>query len=61
MVKPLEESISNIFSYDRKHISRDRSILRGSSVVEFCHRFSARVVPLQITKGLTAKRDVIRQ
>jgi len=47
MVKPLEESISNIFSYDKKHVSRDRSILCGSSVVEFCHRFSARVLPLQ--------------
>jgi hypothetical protein len=44
MVEPLEESISNIFSYDKKHISHDRSILCGSSVVEFCHRFAACVV-----------------
>ena len=47
MVTPLEESISNIFSYEKKYISHDGSILCGSCVAEFCHRFSACVVQLQ--------------
>lgn len=46
MVKPPEENINNICDYDKKHISRDRSVLYVSTVVESCPRFLACVVPL---------------